>query len=494
MNVRVSRLQSLQVRLVARVLGLVMVLWLMASVVTWYDARHEVEELLDGHLAQAAAFILQQQTPPSSTSAGGSTNTNTSTRTNTSTSTSTSTSGAAPLLHQYAPRVAFQVFHQGQLIARSVTAYTTPMALQTGGMYTRRLEDGSDWRVFAVRNEQSGLQVYVGEQMKSRDDNLLAVLRNVLWPQALALPLLTLAGWWSVRRGLAPLRQLSEVLHRRRPSSLEPVVLGDIPDEMRPPVEALNALLVRINILMESERRFTADAAHELRTPIAAIRAQAQVALGAGNDSIQRGRALRMTLAGCDRATRLVEQMLTLARMETASSVTAKPQELAATAWRVAADLAPSAMARQQVLQLDVKTPCKVLADPTLLDMLLRNLIDNALRYSPDGSRVCVTGHAPAGYAMLRVADSGPGMAPEAIEQLGRRFYRELGTGQSGSGLGWSIVKRIAEVSGAQLQVSRSSALGGLLVSVRWPTAQDRRAASNEPWPTEEDVGAFDNT
>jgi two-component system, OmpR family, sensor histidine kinase QseC len=478
MSGRMPRLQSLQVRLVARVLGLVVVLWLVASVVTWYDTRHEVEELLDGHLAQAAAFILQQQTQPSGASA--------------SIGTSTSTSGAAPLLHQYAPRVAFQVFHQGQLIARSVNAYTTPMTVQSSGMATRRLEDGTDWRVFAVRDEAGNLQVYVGEQMKSRNDILLAVLRNVLWPQALALPLLALAGWWSVRRGLAPLLQLSDILHRRQPSSLEPVVLQDIPDEMRSPVEALNALLARINSMMESERRFTADAAHELRTPIAAIRAQAQVALGAGNDSVQRGRALRMTLAGCDRATRLVEQMLTLARMETASLATVKPQELAAAAWRVAADLAPFALAHRQLLQLDVKTPCKVLADPTLLDMLLRNLIDNALRYSPEGSRVCVTGFSQAGYAVLRVADSGPGMAPEAIEQLGRRFYRELGTGQSGSGLGWSIVKRIAEVSGAQLQVSRSSALGGLLVSVRWPTEQNRRVASDEPWPAEGGVGALD--
>jgi two-component system, OmpR family, sensor histidine kinase QseC len=480
MTARMPRLQSLQVRLVARVLGVVVVLWVVASVVTWYDTRHEVEELLDGHLAQAAAFILQQQIPPSSASA---------TR---DTSTSTSTSGAAPLLHQYAPRVAFQVFHRGQLIARSVNAYTTPMAVQSSGMDTRRLEDGTDWRVFATQDEPGDLQIYVGEQMKSRDDILLATLRNVLWPQALALPLLALAGWWSVRRGLAPLRQLSDVLHHRQPNSLEPVVLERLPDEMRAPVDALNALLARINSMLESERRFTADAAHELRTPIAAIRAQVQVAQGAGNDPSQRERALRMTLAGCDRATRLVEQMLTLARMETASSSMAKPQELAAAAWRVAADLAPAALAHQQLLQLDVKTPCKVLADPTLLDMLLRNLIDNALRYSPDGSRVTVTGFAHAGFAVLRVADSGPGMASEAIEQLGRRFYRALGTGQSGSGLGWSIVKRIADVSGAQLQVSRSSALGGLLVSVRWPTGQNPRATGDDPWPAEEPAGTLD--
>ena len=297
-----------------------------------------------------------------------------------------------------------------------------------------------------------------------------------------------------MRRGLAPLRQLSELLHRRQPSSLEPVVLADTPDEMRPPVQALNALLERINGMMESERRFTADAAHELRTPIAAIRAQAQVALGAGNDPVQREHALRITMAGCDRATRLVEQLLTLARMETPALVPVKARDLSDAAWRISAELAPVAHARRQVLQLDVRVPCQVLVDPTLLDVLLRNLIDNALRYSPDGARISVTGFAHGGHAFLRVADSGPGMGPEAIEQLGRRFYRELGTGQSGSGLGWSIVKRIVEVSGAQIQVSRSEALGGLLVSVRWPTGQNQRAARDEPWPAEAGVGSLDTS
>lgn len=462
-------MKSLQKRLVTRVLGLVMLVWLIISLLAWDDVHHEMEELFDAHLAQAAAFVRQQAPLVDFGSVV-----------------------EVPILNQYAPRVAFQVFHQGRLVTRSRNAQTEPMAPGTDGFSTLRLSDGVEWRVFATHVEGSPLQVYVGEKVTLREDILWAMLASVLWPQILALPLLGMAAWWSVRSVLAPLRQLGALLHRRQPDSLTPVVLRDTPTEMRSAVEALNALLQRIGGMVESERRFTADAAHELRTPIAAIRAQAQVALGAGGDTAQRERALRSTLAGCDRATRLVEQLLTLARMEAAPAAAAVPHNLAEVAWRIAAELAPPTMARRQVLELDMKGPCAVQADPLLLEVLLRNLIDNAQRYSPDGARIAVSVLASDGYAVLRVADNGPGMSAEAMAQFGRRFYRELGTGQSGSGLGWSIVQRIAEVSGGEVQVSRSSALGGLLVSVRWPTGNNRRVAGDEPWPAEESVGAFD--
>jgi two-component system sensor histidine kinase QseC len=456
-------MQSLQKRLVTRVLGLMVLVWLIISVLAWDDVHHEMEELFDAHLAQAAAFVRQQAPLVDFGSVV-----------------------EVPILNQYAPRVAFQVFHQGRLVTRSRNAQTEPMAPNTDGFSTLRLSDGALWRVFATHVEGSPLQVYVGEKVTLREDILWAMLASVLWPQILALPLLGLAAWWSVRSVLAPLRQLGALLHRRQPDSLAPVVLQDTPTEMRSAVEALNALLQRIGGMVESERRFTADAAHELRTPIAAIRAQAQVALGAGGDTAQRERALRTTLAGCDRATRLVEQLLTLARMEAAPATAAPPYNLTEVAWRVAAELAPPAMARRQVLELDMKGPCAVQADPLLLEMLLRNLIDNAQRYSPDGARIAVSVLASDGYAVLRVADNGPGMSDEAMAQFGRRFYRELGTGQSGSGLGWSIVQRIAEVSGGEAQVSRSSVHGGLLVSVRWPMASEPQRVADAPWPAEQ--------
>jgi two-component system, OmpR family, sensor histidine kinase QseC len=269
---------------------------------------------------------------------------------------------------------------------------------------------------------------------------------------------------------LAPLQRLSTSLAQRPPHGLEAVQLDDPPAEMQPLIAALNGLFARIGALIESERRFTADAAHELRTPIAGIRAQAQVALGStGGD--EQGRALAATLEGCDRATRLVEQLLTLARLEAAPEAPRGSTDLAALARAVLADLAGPALARQQTLELDAPPLCRLRADDTLLGILLRNLVDNAIRYSPAGARVRVAITRRAGHTTLTVEDSGPGLTDEQRERLGERFFRVLGGDQPGSGLGWSIARRIAAVQSATLSASRSAALGGLAVTLVWPQA-----------------------
>jgi len=443
------RLKSLQARLLALLLSLVTVVWLGAAVLTWVDARHELDELLDGHLAQAAALLVVQQTHADGDDVAD-----------------------APSLHKYAPKVAFQVFHEGQLVMRSSNAGTAPMSAKTRGFATVRLGEDSEWRVFATRGSESDVQVYVGEQTDSRNSILWAVLRSALLPLVFALPLLALLLWWAVRQGLAPLRQLSQALGQRQPQALEPVVLDDVPSEIQPLVLALNTLFERIDAMVASERRFTADAAHELRTPIAAIRAQAQVALGAGTDTAQRDHSLQITLAGCDRATRLVEQLLTLAHLEATSGSAAAPAamvDLSAVTRRVAAELAPAALARQQTLALDAATPCVVAGNDMLIGVLVRNLVDNAMRYSPDGARIDVQVAIESGQPALRVEDSGPGMTESEMARLGERFFRVLGHAPPGSGLGWSIVRRIGDVFGAQVQASRSERLGGLSVAVRWP-------------------------
>lgn len=452
---RLVSLHSLQARLLALVLALVTVVWLGAAIMTWVDARHELDELLDGHLAQAAALLVVQQSTAHGEDSDGVED--------------------APSLHKYAPRVAFQVFHEGRLMMRSANAGTVALSDRVAGFSTVRRPDGSSWRVFAARGAESDVQVYVGEQVAARKSILMGVLRGVLLPLFFALPLLTMGLWWAVRQGLVPLRQLGHLLADRQPQALEPVALVGMPSEMQPMVQALNGLFQRIDHMMASERRFTADAAHELRTPIAAIRAQAQVAQGAGGDVTQRDHALRATLAGCDRATHLVDQLLMLARLEGVSAAAVSPRlipgpvDLVAVARRVAAELAPAALARRQVLELEASTPCPVVGDDTLLGVLVRNLIDNAIRYSPDGARVCVSVDTQAGQTVLQVEDSGPAMGEQEMARLGTRFYRVLGSGQSGSGLGWSIVRRIGDVTGAQIEVVRSAALGGLAVRVRWP-------------------------
>lgn len=444
--------RSLQGRLLVLVLGVVTAVWIGAAVMTWRDARHELDELLDGHLAQAAALLVVQQ-------AG---------------ELEDDSAADAPVLHKYAPKVAFQVFHEGRLALRSPNAPALPM-LEAGrrfrtGFRTVEIE-GVAWRVFAAHGAERDVQVYVSEQVASRGSILWAVLRSAVWPMLLALPLLALAAWWAIYSAMAPLRRLGRVLAERRPQALQPVLLPDAPSEMQPLLAALNGLFERIAALMDAERRFTADAAHELRTPIAAIRAQAQVALGEA-DAAQRRHALEATLEGCDRATRLVEQMLTLSRLETGAAPLQDRLDLADIARQVAAEAAPRAIARAQVIEASADAPCPVLGDATLAGVLVRNLVDNAIRYSPAHATVRLTVGRKDDTVRLIVEDSGPGLAPEDMKRLGERFFRVMGTGESGSGLGWSIVRRITAVHGARAHVGRSAQLGGLKVEVEWPAAR----------------------
>ena len=459
--------RSLQGRLTLLVLALVSVVWVATALITWRDVRHELDELLDGHLAQAAALlVVQRASSPHDEDDDHDEH-----------------GIDAPQLHRYATKVAFQVWHDGRLTQRSSNAPTQAMLppgkeFKTGFHNLRH--DGADWRVFATHGAERDIQVYVGEQVRARREILFASLRGTLWPLALALPLLALAVWWAVRRGTAPLRGLGGVLAARSPSALDRVSMDGAPAEMAPMVEALNGLFERIGRLLESERRFTADAAHELRTPIAAIRTQAQVALGEADDALRR-HALQATLQGCDRATHLVEQLLTLSRLEAAQAppspaggarAAAPPSvDLGALARRTIADLAAQAIAKEQSIELDATSPCPIAADEVLIGVLLRNLLDNAIRYSPRGAAVHASVRCAEGRVRLRIEDSGPGLAESELARLGERFFRVLGSGEGGSGLGWSIVRRIAAVQGAELQVGRSDALGGLCVELHWPRA-----------------------
>jgi two-component system sensor histidine kinase QseC len=282
-----------------------------------------------------------------------------------------------------------------------------------------------------------------------------------------ALPLLALAAWWAVYRGVAPLRRLGRALAERQPHALHPVILDGAPSEMAPMLDALNGLLERIAELMESERRFTADAAHELRTPIAAIRAQAQVALGEADDALRRY-ALEATITGCDRAARLVEQLLTLSRLETGAGPAVILLDLSALVRRVVAEVAPQAIQKQQTIEVDAAEPGWVQGDGTLLAVLVRNLVDNAIRYSPPNALVKVAVSRQQAHVRLKVEDSGPGMTEQDLKRVGERFFRVIGSGQGGSGLGWSIVRRIAAVHRAEVRVGRSIVLGGLAVEIDW--------------------------
>lgn len=439
---------SLQQRLITRTLGGVLVVWVATAAFVWFEAQHEVDELLDAHLAQSAALLVVQQnaTPDDDEPLLD-----------------------APTLHKYAHRVAYQVFDEDRLVMHSPNVAHTPMAKHTQGFETLTLADGKSWRIFAAPGRGRDVQIYVAERLDSRHEILRAVLHAFLPPLTIALPLLLIGLWWNVRSGFQPLQRLRQVLLKRDTQTLDPVSLPETPQEVQPLLDALNDLLQRLAQRMETERRFTADAAHELRTPIAAIRAQAQVALSSATNDTVRQQALHDTLIGCDRASRVVEQLLTLARVEGPQDVASEPFRLDQLAQYILADFTPEAMRRGQALELLAPEPLQVNGQSTLWHILLRNLIDNALRYSPNGATVRIQAQRLEGGQMeVTVQDSGPGLSPDDLARLGERFFRVIGTSATGSGLGWSIVRHIAALQRIDVQVGKSIDLGGLQVTLRY--------------------------
>ena len=453
--------RSLQGRLLLLVLGVVVAVWFGTALVIWRDARSELDDLLDGHLAQAASLLVVQQ---GNEIGDGDLDID------------------APALHRFAPKVAFQVLRDGDLLMRSANAPKAPMMVSTGHAMTGFAEvelDGIRWRVFGAYGAEHALQVYVAERIDSRAAILWAVLRGMMWPALAIFPLLAILIAWSVNYSVDPLRRLGLALARRKPDQDDPIAIAGTPSELAPTIDALNGLFSRTTSLLGAERRFTADAAHELRTPIAAISAQAQVAL-AETDSELRRHALHATLQGCQRAAHLVSQLLMLSRLEAEALPLMATLELGTLVRGVLADLTPGALNKQQTIELDAEIRCQIRGDATLLGVLVRNLADNAIRYSPPGALIRVRVDGRGDTVRLTLEDSGPGMQDEEMRRAGERFFRVLGNDQEGSGLGWSIVRRIAAVHAARLHIARSPDLGGLCVIIEWTSATATEAVDEE--------------
>ncbi len=299
------------------------------------------------------------------------------------------------------------------------------------------------------------------------------IAEPLLKPMLYALPSLALVLALAVGLALRPLRQLTEDISTRAPDRLTPIDATQAPAEIVPLVQRLNELFAGIDRALDNERRFTADAAHELRTPLAAIKAQAQVAQASGEDA-ERQRALTQIVVGCDRATHLVEQLLTLARLDALHPGLHALVDLHPLAAEVLAMAAGSAIAGDCELSLD-DGDARICGDAVLLQVLLRNLVDNALRHS--GAAHIVVGITTADQeARLTIRDDGRGIPAEEREQVLQRFYRPAGTESSGSGLGLSIVQRIAALHGGRIAIEPAGDDKGFAVTIHLPLGETPHA------------------
>jgi two-component system OmpR family sensor kinase len=337
------------------------------------------------------------------------------------------------------------------------------------GFSTERTERG-DWRVYGAIVGDNVVQL--AQPLSVRNRLAANVALRTLWPLIVVLPFLGFAVWAIVGRGLAPLARLTRALDARRPDALDPLPDARLPNEVKPLVRALNGLLARLASALDTQRAFVADAAHELRTPLAAVQIQSQLVARA-HDPESRREALADLQAGVTRATRLAEQLLALARSEPDAGTVKEEVDLRALVGDCVAAQAPLAQRRGIDLGFEQAQPVTVLADAEALRMMFGNLLDNAIKYTPPVGRIDVSliAEADGRHPCVSIADSGPGIPAEERARVFDRFYRDTSararTDVSGSGLGLAIVKRIAAQHGARIELG-DAPLGGLLVSVKF--------------------------
>ncbi|KAG0774003.1 hypothetical protein G6F22_014411 [Rhizopus arrhizus] len=294
----------------------------------------------------------------------------------------------------------------------------------------------------------------VAETVEKRTQLANDIIKGVIIPQFVVLPIAVLLVWFGLSRGVAPLNALQQRLRARRPDDLSPIDERAAPSEIAPLVAAMNDLLDRLSANVQAQRRFVADAAHQLKTPLAGLRTQAELALrDASPEEMQS--SLRQLVTGSERATRLVNQLLLLARAENPSAIGLARTDLNAIAYEQAMHWVPQALSLSTDQGFEGSDdPVEISGNPLLLAELLNNLVDNALRYTPRGGHITVRVQRVGDEAVLEVEDSGPGIPPEERERVFDRFYRVLGTASDGSGLGLAIVREIAQKHQATVVVS----------------------------------------
>lgn len=448
---RALRPVSLRARLLIMLLAATSIVWLIAAWWSYHDARHEAEELLDAQLAQSARLLLAQTLNKPVEKGGDEFHA----------LDSPDKSG----LHPYEQKLQFRIYSaDGDILLSS----SKPPPLLTPGAsgYFDLAEGKTGWRVLVTSDTESRLQVEVAQSLSIRDELARYIALRMAMPLLVALPLLGVLIYLLVGRALRPLVGLADTVSIRTVSNLSPLRTDYLPHEVLPLVQSLNTLLGRLGRAIDSERRFTADAAHELRTPLAAIQMQAQVALASAADDSRR-HALGQVVAGTQRATRLMEQLLRLARLDPLVGLAdAQPIDLNALASQVVGDLRASTGSGR--INWHTGDPAVVQGDADLLAVALRNLLDNALRYAPDGSPVDLAVRHDANTLCLEVVDNGPGVPEAELANLTERFYRGRNVTQDGSGLGLAIVQRIAELHGATLKFENQPPRG-LRATLCWP-------------------------
>lgn len=339
-----------------------------------------------------------------------------------------------------------------------------------GGFFSARnhravVNEQGKWRILWLLSNDNRSVIAVGQKLDYQQDILTDLLYKQLIPWLITFVVVILFVALLIGKSFAPIKTLATKIAGRKPDEATTIDIDGIPKEISPFIQALNKLFGRISSMITHERQFISDAAHELRTPLAALRVQTEVAQLSSDDEVSRDRALNNLLIGIDRTTHLVDQLLTLSRLDSLEI----QDELRDVHWldiinQVSDELKPLALQKQITITIHEQCANEIIvAQPLLLSIMVRNLINNAIRYIPEHSMITIT----INHQQILFSDNGPGVDQEVLTRLGERFYRPAGQKEKGSGLGLSIVKKIAELHKITVNLANQKE-GGLLVSLRY--------------------------
>ncbi|MEQ1529456.1 MAG: ATP-binding protein [Methylococcales bacterium] len=380
-----------------------------------------------------------------------------------------------PFGHKYERKIAFQLWSKSdELLLRSESAPKFAFSSSIHGFSETNI-DGHLWHVFSITNSDGEYVIHVGQQEEVRAELTDDITRQLVTQFLVGVPVLSVVIWFIVGFYLKPISLLERALAKREANNLKPLSSRKLPKEIVPVVNEINSLFVQLEQALEHERRFTADAAHELRTPLAGLLTQAQVALRTSDEDVRK-QALKRIEQAVNRMTYMVQQLLTFSRIESNSEFLNKtPTIISYEVVQIIADLEREAHRKRIRMEFDEKTTTAIVVNPPLISILIRNLLDNAIKYTPHDGVISVSILEQDNTFQLCVEDSGPGIPPDQYANSLKRFHRCIETAHQaqGSGLGFSIVLRIVAIHDAEL-VLGTSKYGGLKVTVSFPLPFDK--------------------
>ncbi len=448
---------SIKAKLVTAVIAPILIVLVIVGTISYFSAYEEVGEVYDAELSHVAKLVYslvyaeeeEEGEEPHYDSA-------------------LLDAALEKQGHAYEKYIVFKVWRKNKLLFTSKGNLELDDKVLNEGFINKDIA-GATWRLFVLNDAEHGYKVAVAEKFAVRTDIIEKILASIFSPLILSVPFIIIIAWLGLRSSLGSLISVSNAVEKRTPSDLSPIEFSPVPKEISPLVASINELLARLSLALQKERRFTDFAAHELRTPIAVLKLQAQTALKSTDDN-ERRTILESHVRAADRATHMVEQLLTLARLDHVD-IPKEKIHVRDMVEQVVQDLIPLAESKNINLRVVAEGTPLITTNPDVLSVVLRNIIDNAIKYTPDQGAISVTIHQENGNELISVRDTGNGVPEKKLSRITERFFRVSGNNEPGAGLGLSIVQRGVEIMGGTLHIANNQDGRGLTVTIGFATA-----------------------